>query len=601
MVFQDPYSSLNPRMKVGSAIAEPALVHKVIERSNAARHVEEMLELVGLPASAAERYPRQLSGGQRQRIAIARALSARPSVLIADEPVSALDVSVQAQILNLLARLHRELDLTMVFIAHQLSVVRHISDRVAIMYLGRIVETGPTDRVFDAPQHPYTKALLEAAPHPDPSRRHVRAAVRGDIPSPFDIPSGCRFRTRCPFAIERCETEDPVLRTVAQKHLAACHVLPFRESGASMALPRLEEIDTPALVVDGPTLVTNVREMAGRARGGKVGLWPHSKTHKSLAVAALQREYGIAGLTAATLREAETFAGDGVEDILIAYPPVGPRLRRVVDLSKRIRVRVVLDNADVVDALEDACRKAHTRIGYLWEVECGTGRIGTEPGETAARLIAPVAARSKHAWFAGLMAFAGHAYAADSPAEIGAAAEQEGRAVHETAAALAAEGVLASVLSVGTTPTTHHLEREGAVTEIRPGNYVFYDATQVTLGVVSPERCALSVLATVVARPTPRRLILDAGSKALAAEMLNPRSPGFGFVVGHPELFVARLYEEHTIVTCEEPSAIPVGERLAIVPNHACACVNLHERMLVVENGEVADVWNIDARGWVSR
>ena len=229
MVFQDPYSSLNPRMKVGSAIAEPALVHGVVDRSGAARHVEEMLELVGLPASAAERYPRQLSGGQRQRIAIARALSARPSVLIADEPVSALDVSVQAQILNLLARLLQELDLTMVFIAHQLSVVRHISDRVAIMYLGRIVETGPTNRVFDAPQHPYTKALLEAAPHPDPSRRHTRAAVRGDIPSPFDIPSGCRFRTRCSYAIERCAVEDPAFRTFEQKHVAACHVLPFRK------------------------------------------------------------------------------------------------------------------------------------------------------------------------------------------------------------------------------------------------------------------------------------------------------------------------------------------------------------------------------------
>jgi oligopeptide/dipeptide ABC transporter ATP-binding protein len=232
MVFQDPYSSLNPRMKVGTAIAEPALVHGVIDRSAATAHVEEMLDLVGMSASTAERYPRQLSGGQRQRIAIARALSARPSVLIADEPVSALDVSVQAQILNLLSKLLEELDLTMVFIAHQLSVVRHISNRVAIMYLGRIVETGPTDQVFDSPQHPYTKALLEAAPHPDPSRRHTRAAVRGDIPSPFDIPSGCRFRTRCAYAVERSETEDPVLRRVGKDHFAACHVLPFREGSA---------------------------------------------------------------------------------------------------------------------------------------------------------------------------------------------------------------------------------------------------------------------------------------------------------------------------------------------------------------------------------
>ncbi|MEX2103199.1 MAG: ABC transporter ATP-binding protein [Gaiellaceae bacterium] len=232
MVFQDPYSSLNPRMKVGTAIAEPALVHGVVERSAAAAHVEEMLDLVGLPASAAGRYPRQLSGGQRQRIAIARALSARPSVLVADEPVSALDVSVQAQILNLLSKLLEELDLTMVFIAHQLSVVRHISNRVAIMYLGRIVETGPTAQVFDSPQHPYTKALLEAAPHPDPTRRHTRAAVRGDIPSPFDIPSGCRFRTRCAYAVERCASEDPALRTIAEKQLAACHVLPFRDGAA---------------------------------------------------------------------------------------------------------------------------------------------------------------------------------------------------------------------------------------------------------------------------------------------------------------------------------------------------------------------------------
>jgi len=364
------------------------------------------------------------------------------------------------------------------------------------------------------------------------------------------------------------------------------------------ALPRLEEVDTPALVVDGPTLIENVRGMAARAREAGVGLWPHSKTHKSLAVAAVQREHGIAGLTAATPREAETFADGGVADILIAYPPVGYRLPRVVELSKRIRVRVVLDSAETASALDDACRKAGTRVGYLWEVECGTGRIGTEPGAAAARVIAPVAERTQHAWFAGLMAFAGHAYAAESQEGIGVAAEQEGRAVHETAAALADEGVEVPALSVGTTPTTHQLQREGAVTEIRPGNYVFYDATQVTLGVAPLDRCALSVLATVVARPSPNRLILDCGSKALAAEKLSLRSPGFGLVVGHPELLVAQLYEEHAIVTSEEPIALQVGERLRVVPNHACACVNLHDRMLILENGDVADVWNIDARGW---
>jgi oligopeptide/dipeptide ABC transporter ATP-binding protein len=228
MVFQDPYSSLNPRVKVGAAVAEPARVHGLVTRERAREHVEHLLDLVGLPAAAAERYPRQLSGGQRQRVAIARALSLSPEFLVADEPVSALDVSIQAQILNLLDDLLHSLHLTMIFIAHQLSVVRHISDRVAIMYLGRVVESGPTGTVFANPQHPYTAGLLEAAPRPDPSSRHRKPAVRGDIPSPLRIPSGCRFRTRCRFAEERCAVEDPALEEVAPGHEVACHVLPFR-------------------------------------------------------------------------------------------------------------------------------------------------------------------------------------------------------------------------------------------------------------------------------------------------------------------------------------------------------------------------------------
>jgi D-serine deaminase-like pyridoxal phosphate-dependent protein len=363
-------------------------------------------------------------------------------------------------------------------------------------------------------------------------------------------------------------------------------------------LPGLEEVDTPALVVDGPKLVDNVQRMAARAREGGVGLWPHSKTHKSLAVAAVQREHGIAGLTAATPREAEIFADGGVEDILIAYPPVGHRLPRIVELSKRIRLRVVLDNPDTAAALDDACRQAGTQVGYLWEVDSGAGRIGNEPGAAAASVIAPVAESTRHAVFAGVMSFAGHAYAARSPEEIGDVAEAEGRAVLDTASALADAGVEAHALSVGTTPTTHQLEREGAVTEVRPGNYVFYDATQVALGVVPIERCALSVLGTVVARPSPTRLILDAGMKALSGEVLSPATRGFGLVLGHPQLFVAQLYEEHAIVHSEEPIDIQLGEHLRVIPNHACTCANLHDRMLVVENGSVADVWSIDARGW---
>jgi len=230
MVFQDPYSSLNPRVKVGAAIGEPARVHGIASGDAVEDHVTHLLGLVGLSPSTAERYPRQLSGGQRQRVAIARALSLNPEALVADEPVSALDVSIQAQILNLLEDLVDSLSLTMIFIAHQLSVVRHISDRVAIMYLGRIVEIGRTDEIFQRPQHPYTAGLLAAAPVPDPKKRERTPAMRGDIPSPLNIPSGCRFRTRCPYAEPRCEVDDPALQPVGQGHHVACHVLPFRNS-----------------------------------------------------------------------------------------------------------------------------------------------------------------------------------------------------------------------------------------------------------------------------------------------------------------------------------------------------------------------------------
>jgi oligopeptide/dipeptide ABC transporter ATP-binding protein len=224
IIFQDPFGSLNPRMSVGAIIEEPLVIHGIGDRGSRRRRVGELLALVGLSPDHARRYPHEFSGGQRQRIGIARALALEPGFIVCDEPVSALDVSIQAQIINLMQDLQRRLGLTYLFISHNLGIVRQIADRVAVMYLGKIVEIGAADALFAAPRHPYTKALLSAVPNPDPDHKVERLRLVGDPPSPFNPPTGCRFHTRCPIAQERCSAAEPALRPIGSATATACHL-----------------------------------------------------------------------------------------------------------------------------------------------------------------------------------------------------------------------------------------------------------------------------------------------------------------------------------------------------------------------------------------
>ena len=262
MIFQDPYASLNPRMTVGSIIGEPLEIHSLAKGREKTERVQELLRTVGLNPYFANRYPHEFSGGQRQRIGIARALAVEPKFIVCDEPISALDVSIQAQIINLLEELQEKLGLTYLFIAHDLAVVRHISDRVAVMYVGKIVEVTDRNEIFENPLHPYTRALLSSIPIPDPilEKRRSRMILIGDVPSPVNPPPGCRFNPRCPYAEDNCKVDEPVLTEVRTGHFVACHYWDEVETGAKRITNNSELFRAGEL----PALPSEIHDAASR-------------------------------------------------------------------------------------------------------------------------------------------------------------------------------------------------------------------------------------------------------------------------------------------------------------------------------------------------
>ena len=358
-------------------------------------------------------------------------------------------------------------------------------------------------------------------------------------------------------------------------------------------LAATEDMITPLAVVDEEVVERNLARMAKLAVDHNVKLRPHAKTHKSGYMARRQIAHGAVGLTCATLTEAEVFVRAGVDDLLLAHPPVGPaKLERLGALTTRVRrLAVSLDNVEVASSLP-------TGVDVIWEVDTGQHRIGTLPGKATVTAVRELIQAIGNQRFRGLITHAGHAYAATNQGECQLAADQESDGLIETADVLRHAGIEVRELSVGSTPTAGLALRDG-ITEMRPGTYVYGDANQVALGSQRLEDCALAVVATVVSTPAPNRAVVDAGSKALSADLKVAGLEGYGFILDRPELTVARLSEEHAVLTASGSTGLTLGDRLAIIPAHACTTVNLHPRILLIsESG--AKPLNVDARGWES-
>jgi D-serine deaminase-like pyridoxal phosphate-dependent protein len=359
----------------------------------------------------------------------------------------------------------------------------------------------------------------------------------------------------------------------------------------------VHDLETPAVLIELDVLERNLARMAAAARECGVRLRPHAKTHKAIEVGRLQLGAGAVGLSLAKTGEAEAFAQAGFDDIFLAYPIVGEsKGRRLLALAERVRLAVGVDSLEGAATLAGVFQAANRRLDVLLKIDVGFRRVGVTPDvapELAGRLASLRGLRLR-----GVFTHAGHGYLRDTPEEVAAVGRQEGETLAAVAERLRRAGLPVEEVSVGSTPTARHAMAMPGVSECRPGNYVFHDASQVSLGTCGLEDCALSVLATVVSVPAPERAVVDAGSKTLSSDPLRPRAGGHGLVLGRRSR-LERLSEEHGVVAVAEGESFRVGERLRLLPNHACVVANLHDRLHAVRGDRIEDVWRVAARGRV--
>jgi D-serine deaminase-like pyridoxal phosphate-dependent protein len=359
----------------------------------------------------------------------------------------------------------------------------------------------------------------------------------------------------------------------------------------------VQELETPAVLVDLDVLERNVARMAAAAREAGVKLRPHAKTHKTIEIGRLQLRAGASGLSLAKTGEADAFVKEGFDDVFLAYPVVGEdKGRRLLALSESARLAVGFDSVAGAATLSSVFAAAGRRLDVLLKVDVGFGRVGVAPEaalEVAQRVAALPGLRLR-----GVFTHAGHGYLRDSPDGVADVGRQEGATLAAVAERLRASGLAVEEVSVGSTPTARHAMAVSGVSECRPGNYVFHDASQVSLGTCGPDDCAMTVMATVVSAPAPGRAVVDAGSKTLSSDPLRPRAGGHGLVLGGRSR-LDRLSEEHGVVAVAEGESFRVGERVRLLPNHACVVANLHDRLYAVRGETIEDVWRVAARGRV--